>query len=300
MKRYVVAQLAVIVAWLLICLRPAPAQSDQGGVRDAAHVLNADGIAAIAAEINKADAVGVSIDVLLLDRLEDSIERVARQRATEWTPTHSKAAVLVIAIGDRQSRLEVNDALRPQLPDARSQFALDSARPYLRDKNYSGAIVYVIGQVAAAASGAAGPAEDPTGETVQRKSQHTAAAAHHAHPEDRGDGWMIFGIVLGIITASAALVGYTRYSRQLVVVDGKPRAVPYWRQFIGGYGAVFAALFTALVWIIKVLAEGNKSSYSSSSSWSSSSSRGTSSSFSSHGSSGSGGGFSGGGASSSW
>lgn len=300
MKRHIVARLAVIVAWL-ICLLPAPAQGDQGdrgGVLDEAHVLSADGIAAIATEIDKADAAGVSVDVLLLDRLEDSIERVARQHAAEWTPKHNKAAVLVIAIGDRQSRLEVNDALRPQLPDARSQFALDSARPFLRDKNYSGAIVYVIGQVTAAASGVSGPAEDPTGETVQRNSQNTAAAAaHHTYPEDRGNGWMIFGLVLCIITVIAALIGHTRYTRQLLVVDGQPRVLPYWRHFLGGYGAFFSGLLTTLGWIVKFLGESNGSSYSSSSTWSSSSSRSSSSSSSSRSSSG---GFSGGGASSSW
>lgn len=223
-----------------------------------------------------------------------SIESYAASAARDWTTGRGDAAVLVLAIGDRKSRIEVSDSLRAKFPDRRAQSILDNSRGYLRNGDYAGAVRAIVGDVGAAARGEAPDLESPH---PQSPSDATAPPEPVSPPVKHGyayrpsqtnyTGWIILGIALAIVLGIGGLwAAATRSSTGTLTAAGFTQ-----RAFALDWGWHALKVIGWIFYIIFVIASSGRSSSYSSSSWSSSSGSSSSSS---------GGGWSGGGASSSW
>ncbi|MBP6631248.1 MAG: TPM domain-containing protein [Kofleriaceae bacterium] len=258
------------------------------------------------------DADGVLLGVVLVDTTgPQSIEAFARAIAVELSVGSERAAVLVLALTDRRSRLEVSDALRPTFSDARAQAILDNVRGYLRAGDHAGAIRAVVREVRAAIRKEPVDLESPHPSQPApgggEASTEDRASAASAPPSEGGSPWLVITLVaLCVLLGGAAWAYLNRTSTLTVTHDGV--AVPrrsFWVDWAWATGKVIAIPFV----ILGVILAGMASASASSSSWSggsssnSRSSLGSSSSRSSGSSSGSSSrssGWSGGGASSGW
>jgi len=287
---------------------------DQAGVLSEAERTGLD------AELLQLQGSGVDLAVILVRRTGSSIESYARDAATQWTagkPEASNAAVLVLAIDDRKSRIEVNDTLRPKFPDSRAQAILDNARGYLRNADYGGAVRAISREVYNAARGIASDLESPhpfsgptSSTSTPTSTPSSTPSTTYTPPKKKREGiWMI---VLGLAIVLFISFFWARASRAsnfTMSHDGsvntlqRPFVLDWLWCTIKIIGWVGFVLFI-------ILAATSKSGSSTSSSWGSSSSSSSfdwgssssssSSSYDSGGSSSGGGGWSGGGASSSW
>jgi uncharacterized membrane protein YgcG len=96
-------------------------------------------------------AAGAQLAVVLIDSTQgEPIEELTHRLATTWKGGrrgHNDGLLLLLAVGDRKSRLEVGSGLQSQLPDSAAQKLLDGMRPALREKDYGTALTQVIGRM---------------------------------------------------------------------------------------------------------------------------------------------------------
>lgn len=126
----------------------------QGYVNDFAGALNADTrqkLTALCGEVEQ--KTQAQIAVVTVSSLEGvPVEQFANDLFTAWGigPKDSKRGVLIlVAPGDRRYRIEVGYGLEPILPDGKVGGFGREVVPYLRQNDYSGAVLLMTQRVAA-------------------------------------------------------------------------------------------------------------------------------------------------------
>jgi uncharacterized protein len=184
------------VALLLVCSSAFAADlsslKPQGYVNDFAGVMDAPSRAAVeryCADLER--STGAQVAVVTIDTLDGvPIEDAANTLFRQWgvgKKGHDEGVMLMLAVQDRKSRVEVGYGLEPNLPDGFAGSVLREMRPPLQRGNYGSAIqagVAEIGQRIA----------DAKGVTVQ----HTLPRRSQPEPA-RGGGIPGPLILLGIV-----------------------------------------------------------------------------------------------------
>lgn len=262
-------------------------------IDDKARVIADADEPALNGEVRALRDAGVKLAVIILRTTGGAaIETVAIDARGRWYTGSDGAAVFILAIDDRQSRLEVNDALRAKFPDSRAQSILDNLRGYLRAADYAGAIRAVVREIRAAATGQPIDSENPHPPVADPPVHGPSAGVTTAPKKSR---WWI-GVLVGaaILLAGGAVWAMLSRKRALTFShDGARHTRPFVADWLWSALKIVGFVLYAIAMI--AVASGSTRT-SSSRSWGSSSS--SSSSRSSSG--GGGGGWSGGGASSRW
>lgn len=279
-------------------------------LEDSAMVIAEGDEAMIENELRRLSAIGVDLAVIVTTSLGGvAIESYAHDAAVQWTSGRAEtasAAVLVIAISDRKSRIEVNDTFRPKFPDARAQVTLDNIRGLLRSSDYAGAVRAVITDVGKAERGEPPDLESPNPQSNLPATTPSSApipASDYPRYTTKSDNSVLILVIGGIVfvLGMGALWAWTaRKGNFTLTHDGSVKTLE--RSFVVDWLWHSAKIVGWLGFILFVIASASSSSSSNTSrSWGSSSSTGSSSGgFSGGGSSSGGGGWSGGGASSGW
>src|SRR6202020_2348839 len=118
----------------------------QGYVNDFAGVLSAPAKAQLTALCGKVQQkTGAQIAVVTVKSLDgQAVEDYTVDLATKWGvgPKQSASGVMILyAIDDRKSRVEVGYGLEPILPDGKVGGFMREAVPMLRDNDYGGALL---------------------------------------------------------------------------------------------------------------------------------------------------------------
>ena len=144
---------------LLLAFSLATARADvpklepHGYVNDYAGVLGQTAITrsnALAAEVER--KTGAQMAVVVVRSLDGiPIDDYANTLARRWGigKKDNRGVLLLLAIQDVRDRLEVGYGLEPILPDGKVGGILRSLRPYLRQKDYDGAVLAAVDQLAA-------------------------------------------------------------------------------------------------------------------------------------------------------
>jgi uncharacterized protein len=152
------AVLVICCGWLLfsasLCAQNGiPKSKPAGYVNDFAGVLSPQArnlLTALCTEVDqKAKAQIAVVTVKSLDG--KPIEDYSIALATQWGigPKQSASGVLILlAVNDRQDRIEVGYGLEPILPDGKVGGFLREAVPYLREGNYDAALLLVTRRAA--------------------------------------------------------------------------------------------------------------------------------------------------------
>ena len=151
----------------------------QGPVSDYAHVLDARARAGLARYCSAVEeATGAEIALVTIDSLHgEPIEDVANLLYRKWgvgSEETDEGLLLLLAIEDRQSRLEVGHGLQPHIPDGYSGSLLRDMRDDLRAGDYAGALgvaAQTLGTRIAAAKGVSLQASPPRRRTPARGSE---------------------------------------------------------------------------------------------------------------------------------
>lgn len=146
--------------YLLLLLTPllfliAPIQADitvptkpSNGIYDPSHYLSEKAETKLA-EFNSNN--DTQIGVYIVDTLDGQpIEESANKIAREWKIGHAdtnKGALIAIAVNDRKFRIETSNELSTILTDAKSKSILGSSKSYMKNKDYDGAIIYMIDEI---------------------------------------------------------------------------------------------------------------------------------------------------------
>lgn len=153
---------APVVQWLLtlaaFCFtlvaaqRVNLAQAFDRPVVDEAGVLSPEVVAALETGMRAHHAAhGHQVGVLVVQSTSgEPIEDYAHRKATEWglgRETADDGVLLVLATGDRRSRLEVGYGLEERLTDATARAILDSAPTALRRGDYDAAVTIMVNGV---------------------------------------------------------------------------------------------------------------------------------------------------------
>src|SRR5579862_7470355 len=125
----------------------------QGYVNDFAGVLSAPAKAQLTALCGEVQQkTGAQIAVVTVKSLDgQAVEDYTIDLATKWGvgPKQSASGVMILyAIDDRKSRVEVGYGLEPILPDGKVGGFMREAVPMLRDNDYGGALLLVTRRVA--------------------------------------------------------------------------------------------------------------------------------------------------------
>ena len=147
-----------IGSWLFACvlaivLWPGLARADVpeilAPITDLAGVIPESAEAQIGARLEEhREATNVHIAVLTIDSTRGvPIEDYALRVASQWgggTRGVDDGALFVLAVGDRQMRLELGYGLEAQIPDAQARRLLDAAIPHLRNDDHANATHVVV------------------------------------------------------------------------------------------------------------------------------------------------------------
>ena len=149
MKKY----LLLLLTPLLFLIAPIQAETTvpskpSNGIYDPSHYLSEKAETKLA-EFNSNN--DTQIGVYIVDTLDSrSIEETANKIAREWKIGHAdtnKGALIVIAVNDRKFRIETSNELSTILTDAKSKSILSSSKSYMKNKDYDGAIIYMIDEI---------------------------------------------------------------------------------------------------------------------------------------------------------
>jgi uncharacterized protein len=311
-------RLAIVCAIAIATRLAVAAPTTSHPLDDAAHLIDSTDEVRIESQLRELRTAGVDMAVIIVQHTGSSIESYARDAAHDWATGRGAAAVLVLAIGDRKSRLEVSDPLRTKFPDHRAQAILDNARGYLRSADYAGAVHVIINEVSAAHRGVAADLESPHPQSnlpattpATQTPSHTPSTAASSRPPKRSHNWLyVLGGSIVLLGFGALWAASSRKAQFTLSHDGAVNTLQ--RSFVVDWLWHTVKIMGWAFFILFVILSAMNNSKASSSSWGSSnhSSSSTDNSFdwgsssssssSSTTSSSSGGGWSGGGASSGW
>ena len=140
MKKLLIGLLFSFPAWASFTVPPTPHP-----VNDYANVLTAEEMERTASKIVsiKKD-LGIQVGVLIVSSLDGtSIEEASVQVMDKWklgSKTNDDGVLLMLAINDRKSRIEVGRGLEGALTDAQSKRILVEMRSFLKVQQYGGAV----------------------------------------------------------------------------------------------------------------------------------------------------------------
>jgi uncharacterized protein len=145
---------SLLVAFVLaMVLSPATARASfpeiLAPVTDLAGVIPESAEAQISQRLEEhREATNVHIAVLTIDTTRGMpIEDYALRVASQWgggTRGVDDGALFVLAVGDRQMRLELGYGLEAQIPDAQARRLLDAAIPHLKNDDHANATHVVV------------------------------------------------------------------------------------------------------------------------------------------------------------
>src|SRR6202166_324212 len=121
-------------------LKPQGYVSDFAGVVDAGSKAELESYAARVRQATGAELAFVTIQSLQGEPIED----VANDLFRAWgigQKGEDNGALVLLAVGDRKSRLEVGGGLGGAVPDGMAGLLLDDMRPALRENQYGAAFV---------------------------------------------------------------------------------------------------------------------------------------------------------------
>lgn len=148
--------LAVSTSLGAVCaLAQVPNAKPTGYVNDYAGVLSPAAkqqIEALATELDR--KTGSQLAIVTVNSLQgEPIEDFSVNLATRWgigrKDKGDTGILLLLAIQDRQSRMEVGYGIEPIITDGQAGSILRAMRPQLQSGNYDGALLQAAGQVAA-------------------------------------------------------------------------------------------------------------------------------------------------------
>ena len=152
---------------LLLAQAPKAAPLEpRGYVNDFAGVLSAGAAAGaerLAGEVERKTGAQMSV-VIVRDVGGAPIEDYANALARRWGvgKKDNRGVLLLLAINERRTRIEVGYGLEPILPDGKVGSILRSLRPALRAGDYDQAVLLALGQIGNVIAEAAGVTlEDP-------------------------------------------------------------------------------------------------------------------------------------------
>lgn len=122
-------------------------------VNDYAGVLSAGGREAAADELVKLKKdTGAQLGVLIVSTLDgDNLEESSMAVARKWRLGSEKGdegILLFVVVNDRKMRIEVGQGLEGVVTDAESSQMLRTMKPFLKNKDYDGAIKAGVGAIA--------------------------------------------------------------------------------------------------------------------------------------------------------
>jgi uncharacterized protein len=131
-----------------------PNAKPAGYVNDYAGVLSVSAkqrLEALAAELDR--KTGSQLAIVTVNSLQgEPIEDFSIKLATRWgigrKDKGDTGVLLLLAIQDRQSRMEVGYGIEPIITDGQAGSILRAMRPLLRAGNYDGALLQAAGQIA--------------------------------------------------------------------------------------------------------------------------------------------------------
>ncbi|MBI3666489.1 MAG: TPM domain-containing protein [Acidobacteria bacterium] len=187
---------------LLLAILPAAVRADvpklepRGYVNDFAGVLGQTAIArcdAVAAEVER--KTGAQMAVVVVRSLDGiPIEDYANTLARRWGigKKDNRGVLLLLAIEDRRDRLEVGYGLEPILPDGRVGGILRSLRPYMQQRDYDGAVLAAVDQLA-------GVIAQASGVTLEGQSLRRPPPQSFRGPPADFPWWVVLLGVVGIL-----------------------------------------------------------------------------------------------------
>ncbi len=144
--------LALALALVAPLRADVPKLDFRGYTNDFAGVLGERAVQqvdAVAGEVER--KTGAQIAVVLVRTLDGHpIDDYANTLARRWGVgrKENRGIVLLLAVDDRRSRIEVGYGLEPILPDGRTGYVLRSMRPALREGNYDRAVLQAVQEIA--------------------------------------------------------------------------------------------------------------------------------------------------------
>lgn len=187
--------LVLLILCLLACER-APISAITQPVNDRAGVLT-EGDREVLASLLIAhrDATHVQIAVLLVNSTDgEPIEDFSLRAADAWGGGGrgiDDGALVVLAVADHRSRIELGRGLEAAVPDGEARRLLDAARPSLRQHDYRGALEGILNGLVARTAG------------VTLPDHYPPRAARHVGMSDE---MIVLLIVLGVLLVIVVVV----------------------------------------------------------------------------------------------
>ena len=145
--------LPLLLLWAgAVCLPQAPDLTPTGFINDYVGVLSPQaksGLESLAVELKQ--KTGAEVAVAIVPTIgDDTIENYANLLAEKWGvgDKDDRGALILIAVEDRQLRVEVGYGLEPIIPDGRAGEIRGLMTPHLRTGDYDAAATVAVTQVA--------------------------------------------------------------------------------------------------------------------------------------------------------
>ena len=135
-----------------LCFAQAPSLTPTGFINDFAGVLSPQtkgGLEALATELKQ--KTGAEVAVAIVPSLGDeTIETYANLLGEKWGvgDAEDRGALILLAIEDRQLRVEIGYGLEPIIPDGRAGEIREGMTRHLRAGDYDAAVTVAVAQVA--------------------------------------------------------------------------------------------------------------------------------------------------------
>jgi uncharacterized protein len=174
------ARIAWLLATLLAAILPVSAIVDidklpapTGYLSDYANVVDAASKQAIEAYCSNVDKqLHVQFGVVTINTLDDEPARDFGIRlARKFNPGGGNGALMILAVKDRKSDIEVGSALEPDVTDGFGGDTLRAMRPLLRTGDYGGAILQGLQTMATRVAQGRNLQFDPTAPNLPRRSR---------------------------------------------------------------------------------------------------------------------------------
>lgn len=153
-KTLIVTCLTILAVWLLIPstlvnANQIPDRPIDTTVVDDTQLLSSETIAEID-QLNlnwSTTEQGLQVGVYMTNRLWTDIESLANETFRQWQVGLSgtnNGILLVIAIEDREFRIETSDNAATVLTDVEAKEILENAREFFRQEDYNGGVTYIV------------------------------------------------------------------------------------------------------------------------------------------------------------